>query len=163
MPRNRDFIRIEWEGLDQLAESIERAEQDIDRILLEEYTGYGLLVEQGAKALAPHDEGDLEASIHFDPATATLNGVQVEGGSNAKHALIRHERPYSERTHNKYSNGAKFPDYYQDGRGERTRAKPTWRGYEPGRKYLENAIKATEEDYDRMNERILQRILGEDI
>jgi hypothetical protein len=157
-----DFLRIEWEGLQELEEMFNEMEDNFMRILTEEYTQYGMLVEEGTKALAPHDEGDLEDSINFGQAVPEGSGVSVEGGSNAKHALKRHERPYRMGTHPKYENGAKFPDYYKDGRGEGTRSKRSWRGQMPGRKYLLNAINATERDYEKMLDRILERTLEGD-
>lgn len=158
----RDIVRIEWEGLKELDRQFEEMSENFERILLEEYTEYGQLVEEGAKALSPHDEGDLEASIHFDPAYRDGNGVSVEGGSNMAYALRRHEEPYRPGEHPKYDNGAKFPRFYVNGRGLRTRTKASWRGFMPGRKFLENAVKATKPDYDEMNKRILDRTLSGD-
>jgi hypothetical protein len=157
-----DFLYIEWDGLEELEQLFDDMEDNFMQILTEEYTQYGMLVEEGTKALAPHDEGDLEDTINFGGAKPEGSGVSVEGGSNAKHALIRHERPYRRGKHPKYENGAKFPDYYQDGRGEGTRSKRKWRGQMPGRKYLLNAIYATEKDYEKMLDRILERTLEGD-
>lgn len=152
---------MEWEGLEELEKEFDKMEKDFQDILIDEYTKYGMLVEEGAKALAHHDEGDLEDSITFDKAKIEGSEVVVEGGSNSKYAIRRHEEPYRPGTHPKYSNGAKFDRYYMNGRGRGTLTKPKWRGYKPGRKFLQNAIIATEEDYDEMNERILDRTLGD--
>lgn len=162
MARNDEFFRIEWQGIDELIDYFDRMEKDFERILIDEYTKFGMLVEEGTKALAPHDEGGLEDSISFDKAKRVGNAIMIEGGSNLKYAIRRHEEPYRGGTHPKYDNGSKFPSYYQTGRGAGTRGKPAWRGYKPGRKYLQNAINATEKDYDKMNERILDRITGGD-
>lgn len=156
-----NLFDIEWEGLEELEKEFDKMEDSFTRILREEYTKYGKLVEEGAKALSFKDESDLEDSITFDQAEITREGVSVDGGASAAHALRRHEEQYRQGTYPKYDNGSKFPDYYQDGRGLGTRTKPAWRGYQPGRKFLENAIKATEPDYDKMNQRILDRTLGE--
>ncbi|MBP3950338.1 HK97 gp10 family phage protein [Bacillus suaedae] len=155
------FFNIEWEGLEELDEEFAKMESRFREILVEEYTQYGLLVEEGAKSLVHHDQGDLEDSIHFNKAEVTGDEVIVQGGSNLKYALKRHEAPYRMGVHDKYDNGAKFPNYYVGGRGRGTHAKPSWRGYKPGRKYLENAIKATEKDFDKMNTRILKRTYGD--
>lgn len=162
MANKDDFFRMEWDGLKELEKLFDNMEENFERILIEEYSDYGMLVEEGAKALAPHDEGDLEDSISFDKAKIEGNSVTVEGGSNLKYALRRHEEPYRAGEYPKYNRGAKFPKYYVNGLGTGTRSKSTWRGYSPGRKYLENAIKATEKDYDEMNARILDRALGGD-
>jgi hypothetical protein len=155
-----DFLHIEWDGLKELEQFFDKMEENFEQILIDEYTEYGMLVEEGAKALVHHDEGDLEDSISFDRAKKEGNGISVEGGSNSRYALRRHEEPYRKGIHPKYENGAKFPNYYVNGRGEGTRSKLNWRGYQPGRKYLLNAINATKKDYDKMLERILERTLG---
>ncbi len=160
--KNEDFLRIEWDGIKELEEFFDKFEEDFERILLEEYTKYGMLVEEGTKALVHHDDGDLEDSISFGKAKRVGNTVEVEGGSNSPYALRRHEEPYRYGIYNKYENGSKFPNYYIYGRGRGTLEKPTWRGYKPGRKFLQNAINATKPDYDRMNERILERALDGD-
>ncbi|MCP3026605.1 HK97 gp10 family phage protein [Halobacillus sp. A5] len=161
MAKSDNLLEIEWEGLVELDEEFEKMEEEFEEILVEEYTKYGLLVEEGAKALAHRDDGDLEETIRFNPAEVEADSVSVEGGANAEHALVRHEAPYRPGTHDKYENGSKFKKYYLNGRGRKTLRKPDWRGYRPGRKFLENAIKATENDYYNMNERILDRTLGE--
>ncbi|OXS77955.1 HK97 gp10 family phage protein [Domibacillus enclensis] len=157
-----DFIRINWDGLNDLDGLLEGIEEKVDAIAEEEYQKYGLFVEAATKSLVHHDEGDLEASIHS--STSNKDGqIETVVGSNMKYALRRHEEPYRMGTHNKYDNGAKFERYYLNGRGRRTLLKPKWRGYKPGRKYLDNAVKATAQEYDETNERILRRITGENI
>lgn len=155
-----DGFEIKWNGLDQLMNKFDHMEADLKENLLAEYTKHGLLVEEGAKALAPHDTGDLEASITTEKASIYGNSVEMAVGSNSKYALRRHEEPYRKGTFPKYDNGAKFPDYYVDGRGQITRSKPNWRGKISGRKYLQNAINATEKEYHEANERVLKRTLG---
>jgi hypothetical protein len=159
---NNDFLHINWDGLADMEELLDGMEENFERILMQEYTKYGLLVEEGTKALVFHDEGDLEASINFGAAEKKGNEVIVEGGTNMEYALRLHEKPYKPGTHDKYDNHSRFDDYYEYGRGERTRDKPNWRGRQPGRKYLENAISATKKDYEKMNERILDRTLEGD-
>ena len=133
-----ELFSIEWQGLDELSDALSKMEKETDKIILEEYTKLGLLAEQGAKALVHHDEGTLEDSLNFDPAKREGSNIVVRGGTNVVYALRRHEEP---------------------GIGPGTQAKPNWRGYRPGSKYLENAIKAIERDYNDTNDRILQRIL----
>lgn len=157
-----DFISINWSGLNELDAMLEGIEENVDAIVEEEYQKYGLLVEEGTQALVHHDEGDLEASVNS--STSNKDGlIETVVGSNMKYALRRHEQPYRLGTHPKYDNGTKFERYYLNGRGRRTLLKPKWRGYKPGRKYLKNAVKATEPEYDDTNERILRRITGENI
>jgi hypothetical protein len=154
-----EFFRLEWDGLEELEQYFARMEEAFVQILVEEYTRYGLLLEEGGKALAPEDDGDLAASINFSGLRVTADGVEGEVGTNLVYALRRHEEPYRMGTFPKYSRGAKFPDYYVNGRGAETRNK-SWRGIPAGRKYLENAVKATQEDYEEMLRRILERLTG---
>lgn len=160
MPSNDRVIRIEWDGLEEFRHILEELDESIDNIIIEEYSRYGMLVEEGARSLAPHDDGDLEDSINFQRCKKEGNTFVVEGGSNLSYALLRHEAPEKSGTRPKYDRGAKFPSYYVNGRGKRTRAKGTWRGKQAGRKYLTNAIEATKSDFDAMNERIIARIMN---
>lgn len=156
---NDDFFRLEWEGLEEMAAQFERMEEAFVRILKEEYKKYGLLLEEGGKMLAPEDDGDLAASIRFSGLKVSGNSIEGDVGTNLVYALRRHEEPYRMGKFPKYSRGAKFPDYYHNGRGAGTRGK-SWRGYPAGRKYLENAVKATQEYYNDMLQRILDRTLN---
>lgn len=136
----KEVFKIEWDGLDEFIEQLQKISDQTDNIILEEYSKFGLLAEEGAKALVHHDEGTLEDSINFDQAVKNGDEIIVRGGTNVEYALRRHEEP---------------------GIGEGTANKPSWRGYAPGQKYLENAVRAIEEDYDTMNIRILERILSD--
>lgn len=154
-----DLFNIEWEGLEEFSNALDKMDQEAEKIIMDEMTEFGMLAEEGTKALVHHDHGDLEDSINFDKAKKEGGRIIVRGGSNIVYALRRHEEPYRMGVHHKYERGRKFPGYYVDGRGQGTRGKPSWRGYKPGRKYMENAIKAIEPDYDKMNARALERIL----
>lgn len=156
---SRGIFRLEWDGLPELEQYFARMEEAFVTILKDEYRKYGLLLEEGAKALAPEDDGDLAASINFSGLTVSANGVEGSVGTNLVYALRRHEEPYRMGTYPKYSRGAKFPDYYVNGRGVTTRGK-SWRGYPAGRKYLANAVLATEGYYQDMLQRILERTLN---
>lgn len=133
-----DVFGIEWQGLDEFADILDKMDEQAEKIIMEEMTKFGMLAEEGTKALVHHDEGALEDSISFDEAVLEGETIVVRGGSNLHYALIRHEEP---------------------GRGPGTLGKPRWRRYLPGPKYMEKAIKAIERDYDKMNTRALERIL----
>lgn len=154
-----DVFNIEWEGLDEFAEILDKMDKQSEKIIMDEMTKLGMLAEEGAKALVHHDHGDLEDSLSFDRAKKEGRNIVVHGGSNLEYALRRHEEPYRPGVHDKYENGRHYPNYYLNGRGRGTHRKPKWRGYKPGRKYLENTIKAIEPDYNKVNTRALERIL----
>lgn len=87
-------------------------------------------VTRGAKALAPKDEGNLEDSITNKGVDDLGNSFEAEigvGSQAKKYALRMHEDTYNP--------------------GEITRAKPNYKGYSPGRKYLENSLKANEQNF----------------
>ncbi|RHW33522.1 HK97-gp10 family putative phage morphogenesis protein [Oceanobacillus profundus] len=155
----KNAFNVEFIGIDKYIKVLKKMERNVEPVLLEEYTKYGMLVEEGAKALVHHNHGDLEDSINFQKAQKSGASVIVEGGSNSDYALRRHEEPYRPGVYDKYERGRHSPGYYIDGLGAGTRGKSMWRGYRPGRKYLENAIKATEPDYKKMNEKAIDRIL----
>lgn len=134
-----DVFSVEWEGLDEFNDMLDKMDKKAERIIMDEMTKFGMLAEEGTKALVHHDEGTLEDSINFDRARKEGGSIVVRGGTNVVYALRRHEEP---------------------GRGQGTLGKPSWRGYRPGPKYMENAVKAIEPDYNKMNARALERILG---
>lgn len=156
---SQDGFSLEWEGLDQMARQFEQMEEAFVAILRDEYTKYGLLLEEGGRSLAPEDTGDLAASIRFSGLRFSGNGVEGDVGTNLIYALRRHEEPYRYGTFPKYNNGSKFPNYYINGRGAVTRTK-SWKGYPAGRKYLENAVLALQDYYNQMLQRIMDRTLN---
>ncbi|UYL93880.1 structural protein [Geobacillus phage vB_GthS_PK2.1] len=156
----RDHIfSFEWEGIDEFIELLDNMDRKTRRIMVQEYTKFGLLVEEGARALAPKDEGNLEDTINAEKARIIDEGVEVEVGVGSVYGLRRHEEPPRMGKYPKYERGAKFPNYYINGLGARTRSKPGWRGEKPGRKYLQRAVELVVDDFVEMNERILQRIM----
>lgn len=155
LSKKSDMFSMEWEGLDEFRDILDTMEKEAENIIMEEMTKFGMLAEEGTKALVHHDEGTLEDSINFDKAKKVNGQITVEGGSNVIYALRRHEEPYRPGVHPKGLDKS----YYVYGRGRGTRGKDEWRGYKPGRKFMENAIKAIEPDYDEMNKRALERIL----
>ena len=157
---DQDFLSIEWDGFKEYAESLKGMEKEFYAHLQRELTKYGLLVEEGAKALVYQDQGDLAASINFGAAERQGDKVIVRGGTNMKYAVRLHEKRPGGKTHDKYDNGSVFKDYYKGGRGSKTRSKSNWRGQQPGRKFLQNAITATEKDFEQACVRALEKTLG---
>lgn len=155
----KDYLSIEWEGLKELEDLLDEMGDEIERVAYQEYGRYALLLEEGTKALVQRDTGDLESTINF-AVNKTPEGIEIDGGSNSKYALRRHYEPYRKGKYPKYDNGAKFPDFYSNGLGLRTRSKRGFRGEKPGRLFLERAIKVTREDWDATNQRILKRVLN---
>ncbi|GIN93325.1 hypothetical protein J22TS1_43760 [Siminovitchia terrae] len=157
--RRGDHFTLVWEGLDEFIEDLEGMERDFEKNVARGMKKYSSLAEEGTRALAPRDSGDLESSLTLN--IPKLQGGAVTGGfgSNLAYALRRHEEPYRYGVHDKYDNGAHFPGYYIYGKGRRTLAKPHWRGEKPGRKYMERAIVATEKDFDKIMADALEQTL----
>lgn len=162
MARKKGLLSIEWDGLADLEKQFEKMDDDFEKALIQGYTEYGMLVEEGSRALAQRDTGDMEETIIFDKARMEGDTVIVEGGSNSPYALRRHEEPYRMGVYDKYDNGAKFEDYYLNGRGRGTYGKGPWMGEKPGRKFMERAISATETNYNAMLQQIMDMTLGDD-
>lgn len=152
-------IEISWQGTDVLAGFFKTLDDTFKRIVIEEMTDFGLSVESIAKALAPRDTGDLEDSITSTVDLLRDEVFEIVVGTNNEYALRRHEEPYGSGTYPKYERGVKYDGYYKDGKGRETRRKPDVRGYKPGRKFLQNAVNASQEDWDKMCERIIKRTL----
>lgn len=156
----KDF-HIEWEGLDELDRMLDDLSGDnLERILLEEYTDFAMFAEEAIRSLIPRDGSDLEGSYVVGRPVISGKEISIEGGSNSEYALRRHEEPYRKGEHPKYDDGSKYPGYYVDGRGARTRNKPGFRGEEAGRKYQERAVNLIEEDFHKMNKRVIDRLAG---
>lgn len=150
---------IRWDGIEELTRMMDQMDEQMEQIMIEEYTRFGLLAEEGARALAPKDKGDMTDTINSDRARKDGQGVFVEVGVGSVYGIYQHEKRLRPGNHPKYDRGAKFPDYYQNGYGQKTRSKPAWRGERPGRKYLERTVNLIETDFDEMNDRILARIM----
>lgn len=156
----KDDLSIVWEGLQEFSKELDGMTKEFEKNLMEAMTEYLGLVEEGAKALVHRDSGDLEESLVAKGPRIEGDRVVGEIGSNLAYAFRRHEEPYRYGVHDKYDNGVRTPNYYVYGRGRRTSQKPNWRGQKPGRKYLENAVVLTEDDYEKIMAKALEKTLG---
>lgn len=155
-----NFFSVEWDGFDEYLDFVEGFEEELENAIQEELVEFGMLFEEAVRALMPRDESDLESSYIVTRPRKVANGIGIEGGSNSEYALRRHEEPYRSGTYPKYDNGSKFPGYYVNGRGARTRSKGGFRGEQAGRKYQERAVDLLTDDWDEANERALQRVIN---
>ncbi|WP_339233815.1 HK97 gp10 family phage protein [Oceanobacillus sp. FSL W7-1281] len=157
---NKDEISIVWDGLQEFSKELDGMTKELEKNLMEAMTEYLKLVEEGAKALVHYDEGELEQSLTTKGPRREGDRVVGEIGSNLTYAFRRHEEPYRYGVRDKYDNGVRTPNYYVYGRGRETLKKPKWRGQAPGRKYLENAVVLTEDDYEKIMAKALEKTLG---
>lgn len=161
MASSSDSVVFEWHGMDNFIGDLDEMEQSFQSFVSTGMERYSLLVESGARALAFRFGGDLEQSI-IAANIAVRNGMVIGNvGTNLVYAWRLHEKPYGNKIGDLHDNGIKIRGYYIGGRGRRTREKAKFRGQVPGRKFLERAVDATEEEfYILMNEayaRALQR------
>lgn len=159
--RNGFQIEIEIGGLDDFINELERGPETFERNVEANMQDYGMLLEEGASALAPYDGGDLETSIQFNRFVKSARSMVGEVGSDLKYAMKQHEMPVRRGEHPKYDNGIRIDSYYTDGRGQETILKGRWRGLEPGRKYLERAMVATEGDFEDLMDDAYEKTLRE--
>lgn len=153
-------FNFDLDGLAEFENNLKDMEKDFMRNVETGMREYSMLAEEGSKSLAPRDSGDLETSIQSQPVAWKGDVIEGSVGSNLSYALRRHEAPERLGERDKYDNGVREADYYKDGKGRRTRQKTTWRGQMPGRKYIERAVVATEEEYEMIMAEALERTLG---
>lgn len=154
-----EFLEIEWDGLAELEQLFKDMDVLLMRNLKAGMTDYSLLVETGSRKLAQRYEGELMRSIIAKKVNVLAGLVIGEVGSNLVYAWRRHEEPYRRGTHDMYDAGVKFPKYYKDGLGRRTRQKSSWRGQLPGRKFIERTVNVTEEDFEEIFDAVLEATL----
>ncbi|MCY1563818.1 HK97 gp10 family phage protein [Staphylococcus pettenkoferi] len=116
-----------------------------------------LNTEADAKALSPRDSGRLEQSIHSSNASYHMGKISGVVGSNLVYALRRHEEKPRIGTYHKYDHHVRYDNYYYNGRGELTRAKPNVGEFSPGRKYLENAQTLNQENWKNHLQKAVKR------
>jgi hypothetical protein len=158
---SRKIAGFKMEGLDLVLSNMDRISDEVDRRLCQALKDGALLVEEGAKDLAPVDEGELEASIVAAEVKRTPSGYSVEVGSNLAYAARRHEEESREGVFPKYiGGGQKINAYYINGRGLKTRSKSPLGRYLPGRKFLENSLKYHKKKINQSIADAVREVLG---
>ena len=142
MVRNSDF-NIEFQGLDELIALFESQSRSVENEMVRQMKRYKSVVEGGTKRLAPVDTKALEKSITSTDVRRNGNEYYFLVGSDLEYALKMHEHTgnWGECTQLKQSRGG-------------------WRGYIPGDKFLQNAIYASEEDWDIAMQNVLNNTIG---
>ncbi len=151
-------LKIEWTGLRELQQEFKTMNKRFNLILLDEMDKIGLTCEEYAKALSPRDSGDLENSIHSTQATVEGRSFVVYVGTNMEYAAYVHELNNVRPVGDKYERGVKLEGYYIGGRGQRTRDKPSEKGFQPGRKFLQRAVILTDQHFEKAMEKALERL-----
>lgn len=160
MAKQQLGIHIELENFEEFADIIGNIPKRFSRVMTQELSKVALMAERYARQLAPRDSGELENSITASKVKQEGNSFVVYVGTNMEYATYVHELN-STRLGDKYDKGVHIPGYYVNGRGQQTRDKPSVKGYQPGRKYLRNAIVLTDVHLETAMSRAIDRVFGE--
>ncbi|MCG1009225.1 HK97 gp10 family phage protein [Salinicoccus sp. ID82-1] len=136
----RDEFDISWQGLDQMIALLGEMDLAVEREIINEMNRFSKVPERGAKQLAPQDTGDLRDSITASEVRKVGRDYEFSLGTNLTYALKVHENPLNW--------------------GEKTRNKGPWRGYQPGEKYLDNAVLGSEKEWNQAMDNVLNKVLG---
>lgn len=136
-----ELINIDFEGLDEFVQLLENLTPEFEKAIISEMDSYRLQVEGGAKALTPEDTNELTESITSSEVQRVGNSFIFTVGSDLAYAVRMHE--------------------HQGNWGVGTVLKQAkeWRDYTPGNKFLENAVRGTEDDWNTAMEDILNNTL----
>lgn len=144
-PGNR--VTFEWHGFANLIDDIDAIQNSFIGYVMRGMEQYSLVVEEGARHLAFRYGGDLESSIVAAAVAVRSKLVIGSVGTNIAYAWRLHEKPHGNKIGDLHDNGITIKGYYIGGRGRRTREKASWKGQMPGRKFLERAVVATEDEF----------------
>lgn len=159
MSNGKISVNIEVEGFEEFANAVEKMPKVLKHNLSKQLGYAALTAERFSRQLAPRDTGELEDSIHAGAVKREGNSLAVYIGTNMEYATYVHELS-SKRVGDKYDKGVKITNYYINGRGKQTRDKSSVKGYQPGRKYLRNAIVLTEPYVTKAVNRAIEQTLG---
>lgn len=136
----RDEFDISWQGLDQMIALLGEMDLGVERLIIIKMTAFSKVLERGAKLLAPQDTGVLRESISSSAVEKVGQDYEFSLGTNIAYALKVHENPLNW--------------------GEKTRNKAPWHGYQPGNKYLDNAVLGSEKEWNQTMDDILNSVMG---
>lgn len=133
----RDVFSFSLEGIEVMTRELDRFTEELDKRLEQTLTLLAEKVIHDAKRLAPLDSGDLEASLFVGDVKRNIEGIYIEMGNSPDtddYAVPQHEG------FRKTKDG-KIVNFSP---GEKTLSKSPHKGYQPGKKFLENALKINE-------------------
>ena len=134
---SRNLYGFDIEGIEAMILTLERIEREQEEKMDNILTKLATKVIEDAKRLAPLDSGDLEAALVVGEVKKLLNRLFIEYGTSPEvdaYAVVQHEGFRKTKTGRVV--------YMSP--GPKTESKPSHKGYAPGKKFLENAIKINE-------------------
>ncbi len=133
----KDVFSFSFEGIEAFTKRLDEISNQIDQRIEETLMELAEKVIHDAKRLAPLDSGDLEASLHVGDVKKEIGRIYVEFGNSPEtddYAVPQHEG----------FRKTKSGQVITFSPGEKTLSEPAYMGYQPGKKYLENALKINE-------------------
>lgn len=132
---SREIFTIE--GIEAAIKDLDRIEKEMEQKIDKVLTFLAEKVIHDAKRLAPLLSGDLEAALVVGEVKKELKRIYIDFGVSPEvshYATVQHEG---------FRKTKKGKVVYMSP-GPKTESKPAYKGYMPGKKYLENAIKINE-------------------
>lgn len=132
---SREVFSID--GLGAMIDRLDLIEKEIDQRIDRVLTKLAQKVIEDAKKLAPIDSGDLEAALIVGIVKTMIKSKYIDFGVSPEvddYAMVQHEGFRKTKT----------GKVVYMSPGEKTSSKGAYKGYMPGKKYLENAITINE-------------------
>lgn len=134
---SRNLYGFDIEGIEAMILTLDEIEGETFQRIDIALTKLAMKVIEDAKRLAGLDSGDLEASLVVGEVKRILQRIYIDFGTSPEvddYALVQHEGFRKTKTGRVV--------YMSP--GEKTQSKGPHKGYMPGKKFLENAIKINE-------------------
>lgn len=132
--RNQSSVKIV--GIGNLVKNLNQISKDVEKRLERVLEKLAHQVIADAKKLTPIDSGDLEASLVVGDVKRLIGKLYIDMGNSPEtdhYAVVQHEG------FRRGKNGT-----IELHPGEKTQSKSSYKGYTPGKKYLDNALKINE-------------------
>lgn len=133
----KDIVVFEVDGIGAMIKELDRIEQEFEKRIDRVLTNLAHKVIFDAKKLAPIDTGDLEAALIVGEVKKMIGQMYIDFGVSPEvddYATVQHEGFRKTKT----------GKVVYMSPGPKTESKGPHKGYLPGKKYLENAIKINE-------------------
>ncbi|RKD20964.1 hypothetical protein BEP19_14860 [Ammoniphilus oxalaticus] len=134
----KDGISFSLEGIEMMVQNLDKVSKKVDQRLDDTLTKLAHQVITDAKALVGVDSGDLEGSLVVGEVKKEIRRIYIDFGNSPEtddYAAVQHEG----------FRKTKSGKVIHMSPGPITASKPNHKGFTPGKKYLENALKINEE------------------
>ncbi|MBU5214955.1 hypothetical protein [Heyndrickxia oleronia] len=133
---SKEFFSVD--GFEAMIDRLDQIDKEMDLRIDRTLTYLAQRVIEDAKKLAPNLSGDLEGALHIGEVKKEIHrryiDLGVASGEVNSYAMVQHEGFRKTKT----------GKVVYMSPGPKTASKGAYKGYLPGKKYLENAIKINE-------------------